>query len=114
MSSKLNCTFCFYGYLSILGVSLFTLKKLVSYLLSKREKIPEGLKQLIFAEEELNLENFENVLKRHTIRFNDSKVMEEILPRVFTNEAQLSKISDNFIYAEGQHDLLSLSKVPCF
>ena len=114
MSSKLNIPFCIYGYLSIAGLSLFTLKKLVTYLLSKRNKIPEELKKLVFAEEELNLENFENVLKQHTIRFNNSKVMEEILPRVFTNEAQLSKISENFIYAEGQQDLLSLGKVPYF
>ena len=112
MSSKQNCSVCLAGLISLSGLSIFALTKLAIYIFSKKPlPIPEEYKSLDFLEEELTLQNFENVLKQHTIRFNETNIMEEILPREFINESQLKKISDNFIYAQGNQDLLSLTKV---
>ena len=67
---------------------------------------------LKFKTEELTLDNFEEILKKHTNRFNASRVMEEIFPREFKNEEQLMGVSNYFLYAKGNHDLTSLTKVP--
>lgn len=113
METKQHCHMCVFGAVTIGGFTLFGLYKLVSRHFRKRTpEVPSGFKAIKFREEELTLENFEEVLKKHTIRFNESGIMEEILPREFTDEAQLSKVSDNFIYAQGNQDLLSLSRVP--
>ena len=112
-SKETNHYICIFGGISFAGLSLFALTKLAQNWFRKNKKIrvPDEYKPINFSEEELTVENFENVLKKHTIRFNHTSVMEEILPRFFENEEQLSKISENFIYAQGHQDLISLSKV---
>lgn len=111
MTSNHNLTFGLTGIISLTGLSLFALTKLAFYIFPRKSPIPEEYKPLGFLEEELTLENFENVLRQHTLRFNETNIMEEILPREFVSELQLKKISDNFIYAQNNQDLLSLSKV---
>lgn len=78
---------------------------------TKKPKIPKEYLPIAFKEEELTLDNFENILKKHTIRLHETKIIEEVLPREFISEEQLEKISNNFIYAKGEQDLLSLTKV---
>ena len=68
-------------------------------------------KPLEFSDKELTLSNFENILKQHSNRFNEMGIMEEILPRSFKNESELQLFSENFAYAQGSQDFISLSKV---
>jgi hypothetical protein len=99
------------GTISIAGFTLLGLTKMFIHYFKKKTSIPDGYKPIIFAADELILENFEEILKKHTVRFNNSRIIEEILPREFTEESQLAKISNNFTYAKGNQDLLSLTKV---
>lgn len=103
---------CPVGKTFVVGLALLSLRQIYCYLKSKHQKqVPKEYKPIIFDEKELTLENFENILKKHTIRLHDTKIIEEILPREFENEKQLEKISENFIYAKNNQDLLSLTKV---
>ena len=111
MEAKKPCFFCIAGTISLAGVTLYGLARMISNHLKQKPQIPDAFKPIPFKDEELILENFEEVLKKHTARFNKSGILEEILPRQFTDEAELKKISNNFLYAKGNQDLLSLSKV---
>lgn len=49
-------------------------------------------------------------MKKYCTEFNESQTMEEILPRQFTSQQQLEKITSNLYYTKTQSHLNSLTE----
>ena len=60
--------------------------------------------------EELNENNFPDIINKYAEAFLDSKVLEWILPREI-DEKDFARLSDNSPYSEGQHDFYAMKKV---
>lgn len=59
----------------------------------------------------LTSENFPTLMKIYGDQFNNSRALEEVIPREITSEVQLKQLSNNTEYTkETGNDLLSLTK----
>lgn len=99
------CKFCIFGVLSMMGVGVFTLSKLLKYISNKKRKLD------LDSSEKLTVSDFDNILKEYSTKFLESKVMEEYLPREFRNEQDLLNLSTNMRYSKGSNDIVNLTKV---
>lgn len=59
---------------------------------------------------EITSEEFLKLFLEYGKTFNECGVLEEIIPRVFSTEADLAKLSDNLEYTGQNNDLISLTK----
>ena len=60
---------------------------------------------------EVTKEELLKIMKEYTKFLNDKKILENVIPRVFIEEKDLSSLSNNLEYAKDGNDLHALNKV---